>query len=779
MKKLLSILTCFGVLTSFTAAFAQEKATFLGYDALMEETAEAVETTPVKNNEPTPAQMEAMIKKVRPKIDVPEEFEEFLWNFTAGSYYSLPSWSFTWTDNQTGEISVKCDNDGNITNYRFYDYLSDYSASLPQKTPKDFEQTAIDFIAKTAPYTKNTTLKLDKVQPASLYSNLYTYFFLRYENNVIVPDNSISVAINHKTGKVERFSASFTHKIAFDLPENIISVEKAKDILKENQNMILSYRLKNEYNDKGELESRRAYLVYTPEKSYISVDAVTGEVYLERNTWSVAEKNMSAGGSSNDKVMGNLTFDAAEQESAREDGYVLTEKELEQLTVLENLITKEEAIKVVTSNSDLYIDKDATAVSASLDKNYKQPVPLSAGLDEQENDFYVWNISFSAPYNEEKYHTSGMRASVNAHTGELISFSADTPDFYYYTENELDIPELKYTALEAKDIADKFIKKMQPEKYENIRYSDNYAFSPIRYIDLEGGSRVPVYGNYSFNFVRQNEGVDFTYNSFNVACDLITGKITNYNYNWYDYVDFESPKDAIGEKEALMSLYSYDGFGLNYEINSDYTYNKYLADSTDGKYIDYDELYTTNTYSRAVYSLYNAGTTIIRALDGKMIDYSGEEYKEFTGYNYSDIDSHWAEDIIVSFANANIGFDGDKFLPDEKITKEELTNIYTQCRFYTVDEIFSEGDFVTRMDAVKHIISALGYSKIASLENVFITDFADNLELLPGDVGFLAIARGLGFAHGDGETFRPYDTLTRAEALALAYKVINLGLLNR
>ena len=35
-----------------------------------------------------------------------------------------------------------------------------------------------------------------------------------------------------------------------------------------------------------------------------------------------------------------------------------------------------------------------------------------------------------------------------------------------------------------------------------------------------------------------------------------------------------------------------------------------------------------------------------------------------------------------------------------------------------------------------------------------------------------------GIVSGDGENFRPYDTLTRAEALTIIENVIDLGILN-
>lgn len=777
MKKIISILTCSSLLlTSFTA-FAKADVV-----ALEEVVAEApVTATSVKDaNEPTSEKLEVVIKKVRPLIEVPESYKDFSWNFNAGSYYSLPGWSLSWTDGKTGEVSIRCDSEGRITSYNNYDYNKPYGQSIPQKSPEEFSACALDFVKKTSPHVADSEFILSNTVTASLYSDSYTYIFTRYENGVIVPDNSISVTVNYKTGVVENYSVSFTTDINFKSEKAIITAEKAKEILDENQKMVLSYSLKTEYDEKtGEIKERKAYLVYRPEKSYVSVDAYTGEVYFERNTWSVLEapKNMLTGGSG-----GLMNDSAAKEESSSQDGgYRLTEQELEQLGVLDSLITKDEAIKVITENNMLFIDPKATAVTAHLNKDYgAKPLILrnSDGTEKQEEQ-YVWNITFNAPADgDSKYNYSYMYAVVDANDGALISFNASTPDHWYYTENNLSVPELKFTGEQAEKISFEFVEKMLPEKSKSIRLSDSWENTPIKYNLSADGKSVPVYGVKTFDYTRVNEGVDFTYNRVSCAVDLVTGKITSFSYNWYDDVVFESPKDAITPHAALMSLYSYDGFGLNYEINSNYTYNKYLADRDSGKYIDYDSLYETETYSRAVYSAYNPGTTIIRALDGVMITGSGEEYKEYQGYDYDDISGHWAEETIKRFSYIGIGFEGGKFLPDTNMTGEELTELFTSCRLYERDDFkLNEGN-VTRADVVKYIISSLGYYKIACLQDVFITDFADNTVLKADDIGFIAIARGFGLVEGDGNSFRPYDNITRAEALTMILNVIDSGLRN-
>ena len=480
------------------------------------------------SNEPTSAELEEMIKKVRPLIDVPEEYEEFSWHYSAGSYYSLPTWRLSWSDGVTGEITVNCDNSGRITFYENYLYKYDRTPILPDEGPKAFADAATKFISRTLPYTKGIDLRLTNISETSLILHTYTYTFSRFENGILVPDNSISVMINHKTGLVTQLNSSFSHGIEFKAPEGIISEEKAKEILAENQKMILSYRLITEYDEETwEVKSKKAYLVYTPEKSYISVDAFTGKVYTERSTWSVNEKG-GTGGVTMGTLNGALSDSAMKEESADRE-YQLTEKELEQLAVLENLLTKEEAIAIITQNPDLYIDPKATAISARLEKDYSAK-PVKSGNGSENKDRYLWKIDFHSPSNDDKYFYSYMYAVIDAQDGTIKSFNCEIPGYNYYSQNKLPYPELKFTDDEAKEIADSFIKKHQAEKHKNTRYADSWAHTPIKYVLLDNGNNSPVYGCSSFRFVRVNEGVDFTYNSFNVSVDLITGKITSYSF---------------------------------------------------------------------------------------------------------------------------------------------------------------------------------------------------------------------------------------------------------
>ena len=750
MKKLLSLILITGVLLSCLAP--------LSAAAMLEEPV-SLSVSDRKIDEPTPEMMEEMIKCVRPLITVPEDYKNFNWDFRSGSSYSSPSWYFSWSGEE-GEISVECDTEGRIFAYYIYDYKSQRKTLLPDVSPEALLPIAKEFIAKTAPHLSSLDLRLEDTSTGSIfYSHTYTYRFVRYENDIPVPQNTVSVSVNYISKNVTSFSANITSGVEFSKRENLLGEEKAKEILSSVQDMALSYRLKTEYDDEGNLTSRKAYLVYTPTLSYVSVDAESGKVYTERNTWQeVPSKNMATGGVMMDS--------AAKEESAesmdRDSGYQLSEEELAQLEVLESLISKDEAAKVIFEDEDLYIPENAYLSEARLTKRNYGVRPL--GADGEENEKYTWNLYFLTP--GESY--LGMNAVVDAHDGTLISYNADLPYVYHYKEYDIEIPSLKISDDEAIKKASEFIKKHQPEKFEFISYSDTNAYAPMKYIENDDGTSKAIYRASRINFVRQNENIDFTYNNFRIGVDYASGKITSYSYTWYDDIEFESPKDAIDKKDALMALYGDNGFGANYEINRNYTYIDGVRDS-----VNYE------TVARAVYSLYSPVTTTVRALDGVLCDYNGNETvpDAFTG-KYTDIENHWAKETIEKFTWIGYGPDGDLFRPDESISGGDFISLCETVRIYGDSEEILKAESLLRMDAVKLIIDYLGYGKIARLENVFITDFADNSDFENDDIGYAAIARGFGLIEGDGENFRPYDTLSRAEALTIIENTIEFGLID-
>lgn len=725
--------------------------------------------TAKKSYEPTAEDMEAIIKRVRPLLTIPQEYTDFDWNYNAPSYYRTASWRFTWTDKDgNGRVRVTTDEKGNIVSFSNDRFDRNRSIALPRYTREALAKTAEAALAKLCPHTEGS-MRLTASSASSLYSQSYYYTFTRYENDILVPDDTASVMVNYVSGEVTSLSASFHDALDFSAAQTV-NADAAKKALTEAQTMKLSYRLKNVYDDEGKLSERKAYLVYSPERSYLSVDAQTGKVYTERNTWSIDTTGGAGGSNSSSK------FEAMADDAAPEEGeYELTEEELAGLETLKSLISRDAAIQAVLQNKALYIEPEATAVEARLVQNRNK---YAVTKDENAKETsYIWSLSFRAPYRETKedngYYYAYMTASVDASTGKLISFHTSVPDYRYYVNDKKKEtpPELVYSSDQADELFRAFAQKEIPSYMENVRLSESIQATPIKYeeSDTEGVEPRPIYRVESLNYTRVNEGVDFSYNGVYGAVDRVTGKVTSFSYSWYDDVTFESPTLAVAPEKAYEALLSSDGFGLNYEINSDYTYNQYLVDGEDG-YVDLDALYDTKTYTRLVWSGYAYDTQLVSALTGKLINYAGEEYKPRNTGEYTDIAGHWAEKEIQMLCDLDFRFPGDTFAPDRHVTEKEfieLLEFFGKSPEQTRPEKGGTEAEMTRTQAVRYVMDAAGYYKIAAMPDIFITDFADNSELKREDVGFIAIARGMGLVQGDASLFRPYDEMTRAEAVTL------------
>ncbi len=777
----------------------------------------------VDNEQPTTDELEAVIKAVKPKLDIPENFTEFSWDYYGGSTYSEPYWTMRWstkgTEKYYGYASVSCDKAGNIKSFNIYSDEQDMYA-FPVYTKKQLIETAKEYVKKLSP---DANLVFDEAQDAyGRYSRFYTYTFKRVENGIDYPDNTATVRIDYVTGKMTGYNLTYDYGIEIKTVTPGISAELASKILATRQEMILSYTLLRDTDENGNTVNK-AVLVYSPKESYLAVDAVTGDIYDTRTEWT---KGAAGAGDTNGAFKDEVTEDSAESE---EGGYRLTEEELAQLDVLGGLITKEEAVAKITGNDKFYLDMSLTAISADLSRAYSY---YGSKNDEEEN--YIWHINFSNPLGGEKYYYSYASASVDAKTGEILSFDSSLRGNYYYEQNELDAPEVKFSQQEADKIFEDFVKTQIPEKLEQTRKTETYMTNAIKYnTETVDGKTVstPVYGAYGMNHVRVNEGLDFTYNSIYGAVDGVTGKIYSYGYSWIDDVIFESPKDAMTKQEALSVYLEKAEFDTYYERHDKYTLRELEANSPEEKFracvleikentSDYEniikkyapkadleairkallaadeytllellakefgvesydiemfynsaaELYDKESTARLVYKTNLSGVRI-SAITGERVNYSGKPVTEEYDGDFSDISDHWAQNYITVLADLGIIERTPEFAPDSYITEGEFRNLLSAAYFNIFDE--SESENFTRLVAVKYIIKSLGYDTVAELD-IYRTEFADNPEITLSDVGYVAIAYGLGIIDGDAgtKTFRPNEKITKAEAAKLIVETL-------
>ena len=87
------------------------------------------------------------------------------------------------------------------------------------------------------------------------------------------------------------------------------------------------------------------------------------------------------------------------------------------------------------------------------------------------------------------------------------------------------------------------------------------------------------------------------------------------------------------------------------------------------------------------------------------------------------------------------------------------------------DEIAAE-NIITKEEAIKYIIRAAGYSKIADLNNIYKDIFKDTKDIDPKLKGYVAIAHGLKIVEGSNGYLRPKAELNREDGANMIFNYL-------
>lgn len=404
----------------------------------------------------------------------------------------------------------------------------------------------------------------------------------------------------------------------------------------------------------------------------------------------------------------------------------LTEEELAELEKLDTLMTADEIKAALAEAPEFNVTPEMTVQSERVYKD-------------TDADKYYMTLTLSADSGED----SGLacRVTVNAENGKLTSF-------YDYTSADYS-DERK--VLTEEELAEAPSGTAILEKYADD--FDNFALD-----EKTGERRGSTF--ITETYYRLVNGIPFTGSSASIQF--------NANNNTVTYLDiseslpdseFPDPADAVSEDTAFETMTEAYPVEEVY-VKSDGIYKKAYTLSVNRGYVDAIKNIAVNSW------------------DNEPIEKDGGVY------TYDDISGHWAEDMINQLAQFGIGFDGDKFRPDEYITSGDFAELAqsivridgsgsvpmaTTLGIYEQLESSKEMP-VTREKAVTAIIKYAGYAKVAALEGIFVTGFDDEDQISPECLGSCAIAKGLGIVNGDGGNFDPQRHMTRAEAVAMLYK---------
>ena len=681
-------------------------------------------------NEETQEQMTEVLLKIKTKLELPDEFTEFSYNYN--NYGTKATWYFNWsTDDSSKTVYVNCDDEAHITYMGSYD--NERSNGMPDKTAEEITPAAEELLYRLFPEAKgHVVLKSANYQ---YYRASYRFLYRRIENGIEMPDNYIYLTIGVNDGSLVNADCSWNYTAKIPSADKLIGADKAKEKIDEKLDMVLRYYVG--YDNDG---NEKVFLAYSPTMYYIAADAKSGKLYTKKNYWGDDPEMKEAA----DEDM-NATGNA---DNGRGYEAKLSDAEIKRIAELENLISSDDAVKIIRNNKYLLVEDTVNSVTANL-REYKGK--------------YTWYITLRdnrpEDYENNDYYRAYASASVDASTGKILSYSSSIKSLYYYEDQDIDQIKFNYSKKQCKGIFEEFVKSVESEKFAQVKLtsSDN----SVDFYDNYGKLYVLAYG---FDYTRYNDGIPFASNGISGAVDRISGKVYSYYVNWAD-AEVPSAKGVIGEAKAFDAYMGYEGFDLVYEI-----VNKY--ENTGSIYGDGNEQIVRLVYRTAI------SPAFVDAFTGKQINYNGEEYEVIrTDYKYNDIAGTKYEKAIKILADMGVGLPGESFEPSKKITADELATLIEKMPvlgYRDLSEILSGDKSLSRQEAAKVMITVMGLDPIAKLD-IYKLSYKDKKDVAKGYTGYVAIAGAMGlFGDAKAKKFKPKTALTRGEAAQLLLNAANV-----
>ncbi|WP_099190130.1 YcdB/YcdC domain-containing protein [Tepidibacter mesophilus] len=195
------------------------------------------------------------------------------------------------------------------------------------------------------------------------------------------------------------------------------------------------------------------------------------------------------------------------------------------LSFADSKVSKEEAKKTAENALKNYL-------GIELDDKFESRIEFR---NERYEDRSVWNIDWNK--SEGDIHIN-IDAEIDSSNGKIVELR-----YHNWNRNDDNIVIPTMTKEEAKKIADDFLRKINPVESTKVKLNDdNYWAERFR------GEE------YSFNYVRQENGVGFNQDNIQIGVNGITGKIESYRFDWDYNVKFDDNKEVIDKDKAKQIL---------------------------------------------------------------------------------------------------------------------------------------------------------------------------------------------------------------------------------
>jgi len=687
--------------------------------------------------------LENAIKIAKTKFTVPQDykFSSSISTENKKNMFNL-NWNSADTTEQ-GSINVRIDENGTIINYNKY-LQSDYiqTKKLPKFSMQE-AKTKADAYIKGIDSTLPDKIKYEESTQNNIMDTSYYLTYYRVVNGVPFYNDSVTVNINRETGALQGYYRQWTDNLTFPAVTGTLSVKKAQEAYSKNLGLKLIYKYSN--TD----DVLKAFAVYTPiyDNGNYGVNALTGELQrTSNNYYAMNDSAMTTAQSKNIQGAAGVVQ--------------LNPDELKAVQNASKLMSYDEAEKTARSSKFLNLAADSKLESYYLNNNWPS------------KEDYVWSLQFKKPAGDKTKYDDYTSVTVNAKTGEITSFYRGVPVADSTTAKP------NGDLVTAKAAVDAFLQEYYPQYNRQVQY-DKLA--------SESNVNVSTDTTYNFIYSRIVNGIAFPDNGLNVTYDNVSGTITGFNLTWFN-IAFPSVDKAIGIATAGEKLFGNVNLVLNYK--SEFNNNNIEAI----KIVNPAEI----SKVALVYTLDPNKPLFLEANTGSLLNQDGSTYKETVKVNYSDIKGNAAEKQIMVLADNGVYLEGAQFMPNSAITQKDFLTLLSKTLSYygpvisakstgkDIDELYAflqrEGivktgekapdSAVTREDAVKFLIRALKYDKVADIQGIFNISFKDKASISPGLSGYVAIASGFGIVDAKSAKFNPKAKMTRGESAIMIYNYL-------
>lgn len=729
--------------------------TMLAGTAAMTVSAAAPSTTSSSASTQKEAAMKTALTAVKKRITIPDELSEF--SYSTSQQRSMTKYSFNWrTPSDAKEYKYI---EVNIVGNVIFSYNSNINRDEKNDVISFAKLSDSELLSKAKAHLKALNPDIYSkaeisIKRIDIKGNNASFSICHKENGEYVDSDGGNMSIDKNTGELISFNVSWLENASYASTAKAISEKEAQKAFQQLCTLEPRYTISTDWKT-GE---KSVALVYRPSFGGL-IDAFTGkESTYELDRTKDSGSSLPFGSIYANPATG-IWDDGVECEEecaeAEDNGVKFTEAELREIQTDESLMTKDAITELLKKDKYIQLPSDFKLDSFNLYKNDKDeyfynlyyrtnnnsnPVPTPIVYEDGTEEAVI-----EEPAEEDDY--GYFRVNINAKTGEVNSFSKDG---VFIAANK-NLPDTTpYPVKKNAAIADAAIKHFYPELCEKYKAIESNTAPADYYMDSKQVKHYECYRTYTYNryengVLVEGDGINLTMNS--------AGEVRNISITFTEDLKFPSVPKFDADK-AFASLFKQQDIARSYiyYIKKDGTAKTYLVYSTNGFTLD-------RNY--------------------KLCNYNGGEYTVSTSSSdvpkYSDISGIKQEAAIKALARYGITLDstGGKFNPDGAITDREFIPLLRKVLYNYSYLSIKEEDAVTLTNAgaAKCFVDTINGSDYAELKGIFKSPYSDVPETSK-NVGYIAIAKAMGFMDKGNGKFDPSHKLTRAEAMQIIYDYI-------